>query len=266
VCSCFQHGKEGGKVMAKLGLQLYSIKEAAEKDFLGTLEQVAEMGYEGVQFAGFFNHTANEVKAKMDELGIKAAGAHVPIEDLQGDLDELLSYHNTIGNRLLICPWLADDMRTSADDYKHTAEVFNSVGERLSKEGFAFGYHNHAFEFDLHDGKSGFDILYENTDSQYVKMELDCFWATNAGYNPVEIIKKYADRCVSLHIKDLKLIEGNPISTELGTGTIDIARLIRTGNEHQVDWFVVEQEDFSGDPVKSAAQNAKALKVIIESI
>lgn len=252
--------------MGKLGLQLYSIKEAAGEDFLGTLEKVAGMGYEGVQFAGFFDHTAKEVKAKMDNVGIKAAGAHVPIEDLQGDLDELLGYHNTIGNRLLICPWLADNMRTTADDYKRTAELFNSVGERLSKEGFAFGYHNHAFEFDLFDGKSGFDILYENTDPQYVKMELDCFWATNAGYDPADIIKKYADRCVSLHIKDLKLVEGNPVSTELGMGAIDIAQLIKSGNEHQIDWFVVEQEDFTGDPVESAAQNANELKRIMESV
>lgn len=252
--------------MGKLGLQLYSIKEAAEKDFLGILEQVAKMGYEGVQFAGFFGHPAKEVKAKMDEVGLKAAGAHIAIEDLQGDLDELINYHNTIGNRLLICPWLAEDLRTTEDDYKRIAELFNSVGERLAKEGFVFGYHNHAFEFDLFDGKLGFDILYENTDPQFVKMELDCFWATAAGYDPVEIIEQYASRCVSLHIKDLKLVEGNPTSTELGTGKIDIAKLVKVGNEHKVDWFVVEQEDFIGDPVESAAQNAKALKKIIESV
>ncbi|MCZ2258494.1 sugar phosphate isomerase/epimerase family protein [Sporosarcina sp. G11-34] len=252
--------------MGKLGIQLYSIKEEAERDFLGVLDKISGMGYEGAQFAGFFGHTAQEVKAKMDEVGIKAAGAHVPIEDFQGGLDDLLSYHDIIDNRLLICPWLSEDMRTTADDYKRTAELFNKVGEKVAKEGFSFGYHNHAFEFDLFDGKSGFDILYENTDPEYVKMELDCFWAVHAGYEPAEIIKKYADRCISLHIKDLKLVEGNPVSTELGAGTIDIGQLIKAGNEHKVDWFVVEQEDFIGDPVESVAQNAKALKRIIESV
>ncbi|KAA0965556.1 sugar phosphate isomerase/epimerase [Sporosarcina sp. ANT_H38] len=248
--------------MGKLGLQLYSIKDAAEQDLLGVLEKVAGMGYEGAQFAGFFDHTAKDVKAKMDEVGIKAAGAHVQIEELQDDLDRLLSFHDGIDNRLLICPYLPEDMRTTEDDYKRTAELFNNVGEKVAKAGFSFGYHNHAFEFDLYNGKSGFDLLYENTNPQYVKMELDCFWAAHAGNSPVEIIEKYADRCVSLHIKDLKLVNGKPVSTEIGTGTLDIAQLIEAGKEHKVDWFVVEQEDFTGDPVESAAQNAKELKRI----
>lgn len=251
--------------MGKLGLQLYSIKEATAENFLGTLEKVAAMGYEGVQFAGFFDHSAEEVKAKMDELGLEAAGAHLPIEDLQGDIDELLAYHKTIGNNLLIVPWIGEDMRTTAEDYKRTAALFNTVGEKLAKEGFALGYHNHEFEFDVFDGKSGFEILYENTNPAFMKMELDCFWATHAGFDPLEIIEKNAERCVSLHIKDLKLVDDKPVSTELGTGTIDIASLVKSGKTHKVDWFIVEQEDFTGDPVDSAAVNAKALKTIIDA-
>lgn len=250
-------------MMGKLGLQLYSIKDAAEQDLLGVLGKVANMGYEGAQFAGFFGHAAKDVKAKMNEVGIKAAGAHVQIEEFQNELDSLLDYHDQIGNRLLICPYLPESMRSTEDDYKRTAELFSNVGEKVAKAGFSFGYHNHAFEFDLFNGKSGFDILYENTNPQHVKMELDCFWAAHAGYSPVDIIKKYADRCVSLHIKDLKLVNGKPVSTEIGTGTLDIAQLIEKGKKHKVDWFVVEQEDFAGDPVVSAAQNALELKGII---
>ncbi len=252
--------------MAKLGLQLYSIKEAARQDLLGVLEKVANMGYEGAQFAGFFDHTAKDVKARMDEVGIKAAGAHVQIIDLQDDLDALLNYHDRIDNRLLICPYLPENMRTTEDDYKRTAELFNNVGEKVAKAGFSFGYHNHAFEFDLFNGKSGFDLLFENTDPQYVKMELDCFWAAHAGHRPIDIITTYADRCVSLHIKDLKLVDGKPVSTEIGTGTLEIAQLIEAGRKHKVDWFVVEQENFTGDPVESAAQNAKELTRICEQV
>lgn len=250
--------------MGKLGLQLYSIKDAAKEDFLGVLEKVANMGYEGAQFAGFFDHMATEVKAKMDEVGIKAAGAHIQIEEVQDNLDALLSYHDTIDNRLLICPYLPENMRTTEDDYKRTAELFNNVGEKLAKAGFSFGYHNHAFEFDMFNGKSGFELLYENTDPLLVKMELDCFWAAHAGFSPVGIIEKYADRCVSLHIKDLKLMNGNPVSTEIGTGTLDIPQLIQAGKDGQVDWFIVEQEDFTGDPLVSAAKNAIELKRVIK--
>lgn len=249
--------------MTKLGLQMYSIKEAAEKDLLGTLEKVANMGYHGAQFAGFFNHSAKEVKNKMDQLGLQAAGAHVPIEELQTDLDGLLTYHETIGNRLLICPYLPENMRTTADDYKRTAEIFNRVGEKVAQSGFRFGYHNHAFEFESFDGKTGFDLLYENTDPQYVKMELDCFWAEHANNSPIDLIGKYADRIVSLHIKDLKMEQNQPISTEIGNGTIDNATLIDAGYKYKVDWLVVEQEDFTKDPLDSAIQNAKTMQSML---
>lgn len=249
--------------MGNIGLQLYSIKDAAKQDLLGVLEKTAKMGYQGVQFAGFFEQTAKDVKKKMDEVGLRAAGAHVSIELLQNALDEQLNYHDMIDNKLLICPSLPENMRTTADDYKRTAELFNHVGEKVSKEGFSFGYHNHAFEFEQFDGKTGFDILYENTDPNYVKMELDCFWAAYKGCSPIEIVKKYADRCVSLHIKDMKMDGDQPVSTEIGNGTLDIGELIQAGKENKVDWFVVEQEDFTGDPMDSAAQNATVLKEII---
>lgn len=245
--------------MDNLGLQLYSVKEAAEKDLLGVLEKVASMGYKGAQFAGFFSHSAKEVKQKMDEVGLKAAGAHVAINELQDNLEDVLAYHDAIDNKLLICPYLPEEMRTTADDYKRTAELFNQIGEKLTEAGFRFGYHNHAFEFDLFDGKTGFDLLYEHTDPQCVKMELDCFWAVHAGHTPEKIMKHYADRLVSLHLKDLVIENGEPISTEFGNGVINVHDLIKEGRKHDVDWYIVEQEHFKQDPLVSVKQNATYL-------
>ncbi|PAV31237.1 hypothetical protein CIL05_00855 [Virgibacillus profundi] len=249
--------------MGKLGLQLYSVKDAAEKDLLGTIRKVSEMGYEGAQFAGFFNHSAEDVKAEIDAAGIVPAGAHVGIDQLENNLDETIKFHQLIGNDLIICPYLPENMRSGSDEYYQTAAVLNKLGKQLKESGIAFGYHNHAFEFDSFDGKTGFDILYENTDPAYVKMELDCFWASNAGYDPLEIIEKYDNRCVSLHIKDMKVAGDKKVSTEIGTGTLDIGKLIESGKKHQVDWFVVEQEDFTKDPLVSAEENASELKKII---
>lgn len=245
--------------MDNLGLQLYSVKEAAEKDLLGVLEQVADMGYKGAQFAGFFSHSAKQVKQKMDEVGLKAAGAHVQIDEFQNELESLLTYHHEIDNRLLICPYLPESMRTTADDYKRTAELFNQIGKKVTDAGFLFGYHNHAFEFEMFAGKSGFDLLYENTDPEYVKMELDCFWAVQAGHTPEKIMERYADRLVSLHLKDLVIENGDPISTELGQGVISMKDLIQAGQKNQADWFIVEQENFTQDPLLSARQNAAYL-------
>lgn len=246
--------------MGNIGLQMYSIREASEKDLLGTLEKVAKMGYSGAQFAGFFDQDAEDVKAKMDEFGMTSAGAHVPIDQLENQLDETLKYHETIGNDLIIVPYLPEEMRTTADDYKRTAELFNTIGEKLHTRGFTLGYHNHDFEFDTFDGKTGFDILFENTDANHLKMELDCFWAAYTDNDPLDVIEKYADRCVSLHIKDMKAEGDQHISTELGTGTLPLADYMEKGRQVGAKWFIVEQEHFSKDPLESARENVEAIK------
>lgn len=249
--------------MNNVGLQLWSIREEVEKDLLGMLEKVAEMGYEGVQFAGFFDHAAEEVKAKMDEVGIKATGAHVQMEQLENHFEETLKYHATIGNKLIIIPVLPESMRTTEDDYKRTAERLNELGRKTNAAGFTLAYHNHDFEFDVFDGKTGYDILFENTDENHLKIELDCFWASYTDNDPLEIIEKYAGRVVSLHIKDMKNVDNTPISTELGTGILPLAKFIQKGKAHNVKQFIVEQEHFTGNPVENAAQNAKAISAIL---
>ncbi|HET7628118.1 MAG TPA: sugar phosphate isomerase/epimerase [Bacillales bacterium] len=251
--------------MGKIGLQLFSVWPAAEKDFLGTVKKTADIGYESIQFAGFFGTPAKDVKRLLDAEGVEPAGAHEPIERFQGDsLNDTFAYHETIGNRLLICPALPDEMRTNADAYKRTAETLNKIGERCREAGFVFGYHNHDFEFAELMGTTGFDLLYEETDPALVKMELDCFWASYAGRDPLELLDQYGDRCVSLHIKDIKTVDGRHVSTEVGNGELDIASLVREGKKHGVDWFTVEQEEFDNDPFDSLAVSAKQLKAIVE--
>ncbi|CDQ38459.1 sugar phosphate isomerase/epimerase family protein [Virgibacillus salexigens] len=249
--------------MGKVALQLYTVRELANENLLGLLERIAELGYQGVQFAGFHDHSAETVHKQLQALGLTPAGAHVPIELLQSQLDEVLRFHTKLDNSLLICPFLPESMRKSKDDYLRTADQFNEIGEKLTREGFAFGYHNHAFEFERFDETSGFELLFEHTDSSNVKMELDCYWAAYAGSDPDRLIQKYQDRCISLHVKDGKQEEGEMISTEIGNGTLDIPKLITSGKEHDVNWFIVEQEHFTGDPLISAKENVSALKQLI---
>jgi len=252
--------------MGNIGIQLYSIREEMAKDLLGMIDKVAEMGYSGAQFAGFFDHSAEDVKARMDQAGIKPAGAHVQIDQLRNQFDETLKYHETIGNKSIIVPFLPEDMRTTEDDFKRTAELFDEIGKKANVAGFSIGYHNHDFEFKTFNGKTGLDILFENTDPNHLKMELDCFWAAYSDHDPVEIIEKYGERVVSLHIKDLKLEDDKPVSTELGTGTLDLEAYMQAGNKNNAKWFIVEQEQFTKDPLVSAAENAKAIKKIYDQL
>ncbi|HET7615527.1 MAG TPA: sugar phosphate isomerase/epimerase [Bacillales bacterium] len=251
--------------MANIGLQLFSVWKEAEKNFLGTVKKVAGIGYESIQFAGFFGTPAEEVKTLMDQEGIRPAGAHVPIEQLQSDdLERTFQFHERIGNRLIVCPALPEEMRKSQEDYLRTAEVLNEIGEKCKNAGFTFGYHNHDFEFRRLGETTGFDLLYGNTDPALVKMELDCFWASFAGRDPLEVLKEHGERCISLHIKDIKTVGGKKISTEIGNGKLDIDSLVQAGKKYGVDWFTVEQEEFERDAFESLAISAKQLKKIVQ--
>lgn len=251
-------------VMGKVGLQLYSVREAAEANFLETVRRVASMGYEGIQFAGFFDTPAKELKQVLDEKGIRVAGSHTGLDALTGDkLLETIAYNHEIGNDLVICPYLPEEARRTKEDYERTAENLNKVGQTCKENGLTFAYHNHHFEFDIFDGITGFDLLFGNTDPNLVKVELDCYWATHACLDPLDIIKKYGNRIVSLHIKDMKVENGKKRSIEIGLGHLDIANLINVGNNYGIDWFVVEQEQFDGDPMESAKVNMDSLKRIL---
>ncbi|MFB5196850.1 sugar phosphate isomerase/epimerase family protein [Neobacillus sp. KR4-4] len=250
--------------MSKIGLQFFSVWKDAEKDFLGTFQKVAGLGYEGIQFAGFYNTPAKKVKRLLDEHEMAAAGAHVGIHQLlQPGLENIFDYHQTIGNNLIICPAIPKEMRETADDYKRTAELLNKIGEACKKAGFIFGYHNHDFEFEKFGDRTGHELLFGNTEPDLVKMELDCYWARFAEYDPIEIIRKYRDRVVSLHIKDMKIVNGKKAGTEVGKGIFDYASIIKAANEYGVVWFTVEQEEFEGDPYESLAENVDTLKHLL---
>lgn len=250
--------------MGNIGLQLYSVHKSIEEDLPATLEKVAKMGYSGVQFAGFSNYSAVEVREKLDQLDLESFGAHVQISSLENQLEKTLEYHEIIGNDLIIIPWIPENMRTTLDDYKRTAEYLNGIGEKLNANGFTLAYHNHDFEFKEFDGKTGFDIIFENTESEHLKIELDCFWASYTSNNPLNIIEKYGDRCISLHIKDMKKENDRHISTELGTGNLPLTEYIRKGNEEGVELFIVEQEHFHKDPLESAFENGLAIQKIVK--
>ena len=250
--------------MGKVGLQLFSVWRDAEKDFLGTFQKVIDLGYEGIQFAGFYNTPAESVKNLLVENKTLVAGAHVGLPQLSHDeLERTFEYHHTIQNELIICPALPKEMRLTSNDYKKSAEVLNQIGEACKRSGFIFAYHNHDFEFQTFADQTGLELLFDNTDPELVKMELDCYWASFAGHDPLELIRNYKNRVVSLHIKDMKIENGKKTGTEIGHGLLDIKSLVEVGNEFGIEWFTVEQEEFERDPYESLTININNLKKLL---
>lgn len=248
--------------MEKIGLQLYSINELTQKDFLGTLRKVGEIGYDGVEFAGYFNTPAKVLKKALEEYGLLPAGSHIGIEELRSNLDKAIDYSLEIGNNIIICPYLPEPMRNSTDAYKRTADLFNAIGERCRKQGITFGYHNHEYVFEKFDGEYGLDLLVKYTEPGLVDIQLDTFWAEYCGLRSVDFMRKYKERCSLLHIKDMKSSE-EKVNTEIGKGIMDFREIVELGKEYKVKWFTIEQEEFEIPLLESIRISLEYLRGII---
>ncbi|MFF2597332.1 sugar phosphate isomerase/epimerase family protein [Priestia megaterium] len=250
--------------MVKTALQLYSLKEEAEKDFLGTVEKVAEMGYEGIEFAGFYNVSAIDLKKTMDKKHIKAAGSHTMFHLLQGEeINNVFRYNELLNNKYIICPSIPEELRRGEDDYKKIADLLNKIGSECRKNGFVFGYHNHDFEFEKLGNTTGLELLLNYTDPSLVNFELDCYWATFAEQNPVDLIEKYRDRVMSLHLKDISIEHGIKTSVEIGKGMLNLNDLVSVGHKYGLEWFIIEQEQFTRDTFESCLASLSFLNGVM---
>jgi sugar phosphate isomerase/epimerase len=247
-----------------IALQFYSVRDESSKDFIGTLEKVAEIGYEGIEFAGFGDLKASELKGHLDRLGLKAVGSHTPRELLQNNLDEVIEYHLEIGSKYIACPYFKADTR---DGYLEVAKFFNKVGEECRKKGLVFCYHNHDFELTKFDGTYALDLLYENTDPENMQAEIDTYWVNFAGIDEAEYVLKYAGRCPLVHIKDRKARNSDRHAfTEVGTGIIDIKRLVLASEKAGAEWLIVEQDKSEMPSLKSVEISFNNLKKIVAGI
>lgn len=258
-----------------LGLQLYSVREFLPKDYQGTLNLLGAMGYREVEAAGFYNHTAADVKQAMTQAGLRCVSAHYSLQALQ-PLDDVVKFGQELGLEYIICAsplvrdpaqakglsWVAGLEGMSADDWKWNADQLNRIGERVRSEGMKFGYHNHYIEFHAHDGFLPYDLLLQQTDPKLVAMEMDCGWVVIGGHKPEDYLTRYPERYVMLHIKEFKL-EGwkpgmEPVSTEMGRGSIDYASIFAAAKRARIEHVFVEQEAFPDMPAMDALKTDAA--------
>ncbi len=165
-----------------VALQLYSVRDESAKDFVGTLAKVAEIGYEGVEFAGYGGLSSGELKGHMERLKLFPVGSHVSLELLEKDLKGVIAYCKEIGNPYVVCPWAPIK---DLESVKKFAALFNSYGEKLQASGLEFCYHNHDHEFAVVNGRYALDLLFEETDPSLVEIEFDTCWIYAAGADPV---------------------------------------------------------------------------------
>jgi sugar phosphate isomerase/epimerase len=259
-----------------LGLQLFSVRQQIAKDFEGTLAQVGSLGYREVEAAGFFQHSAADVKQAMQKANLRCVSSHVPFGDLQPNFDERLAFSKELGVEYLICsspgfktPPAAGatnrGRKMTLEDWRYNAEQFNLMGEKVAAAGLHFGYHNHTGEFASTEGVVPFMEMLRLTDPAKVTFELDCGWAIVGGIKPVDLLRDHPGRFSLLHVKDFKLGEGadphNPTVTELGMGSIDYRPIFQQAAKTQkIKHMFIEQEAFDMPYMESLKVDADYMR------
>jgi sugar phosphate isomerase/epimerase len=238
----------GGKF--PLGVQLYTVREQAEKDLGAVLAHISMIGYTEVEtYWNVYTHPAKKLRSMILDNGLTVPSGHFNYEGLETKLD----YAKELGVQWVICPMLPKEMWTSADGFKKAAAQFNVWGEQVQKLGMQFGFHNHNYEFQKFGNVTGFDVLTQNADPKLVCLEMDCYWITQAGQDPVAMLKKYGSRIQLLHLKDR--MAGFPTTqmlgpdaehiTEVGSGTINWKAVIDTAQQTGVKHYFVERDNGS---------------------
>jgi len=243
-----------------IGLQMYTLRNETAQDFLGTLRQVADIGYEGVEFAGYGGMDAQSLRAELDQLGLKALGSHVSIARMLEAADEEIEFNLTLGSKYLVVPWLPEEKYATEEALAATCAELEAIAARCADRGLVFGYHNHTFELERTIGsKRLLDAIFDAAPTAQV--ELDACWVHNAGIDPTEYIRKYSGRIPLVHFKDMARGEdGKAITVELGKGEVDLGAIARAAREAGSEWLIVEQDVCQNPPLESVASSMVWLK------
>lgn len=249
------------KASKKMGVQLYSFRDAMVKDAKGTLAKIAALGITEIESASsskghYYGLSPKEMQATCKSLGMKLVSGHIGLDD-QWEKTKQEAVES--GQEYLVCSSMPSHGQT-VDNYKKVADMFNKAGEECKALGIKFGYHNHNYEFEKDGDHVLYDVLLDNTESGLVHMEMDLGWVVASGNDPMDYFKRYPKRFPLWHLKDMNLEEKQ--STEFGKGGLDIAGILAHGKESGIKHIFIEQEEYTKDPFTSMAENMAYLKTI----
>ena len=250
----------------RIGLQLYSIRQAMEEDFFGSLAKVKAAGYDCVEFAGYGGYSAAKLKQELDKIGLEAYSTHVGSERLADHLEEEIAFSVELGLSWVICPGYP--IHEAADCGK-IAEILARAAKAFQPYGIRVGYHNHHREFVQFDGRYALDLIAQNAGNLPVAIELDVCWAQYANVDPLVYYRTLGSKAGPLHCKDINadyaVIAGSDINVEVGNGIIDFAALIDAARQQGTleHGLIVEQEAFTRDMFESIQISCENLRRLL---
>jgi len=227
-----------------IGVQLYSVRQACEKDLPATLEAIARMGYKGVEFAGYYGRSATQLRKLLDDNGLKCSGTHTAWDTLnERNFKATIEFNKTIGNKFLIVPSLPGGREASAEACKETGKMFTALAEKAKADGMRVGYHAHGGDFKKFDGETAWDIIFSNS-SPDVVMQLDLGNSMDGGGDPYAILKKFPGRATTIHLKP-----HGKAGAVLGEDDVRWDEVWKLCEEPgKTEWYIVEYEE---DPAKT---------------
>lgn len=246
-----------------VAVQVYSVRNEAEKDLKKTLKRIKAMGYDGVEFAGLYGHSGAEVKEMCQEIGLVPVSAHVPFVDMLKDPYGVLSTYAEIGCKYVAVPYLNPEHRPGQPNFPFVVDFISVIGKAAKELGMQLLYHNHDFEFIKLDGKYALDVLYETVPVDLLKTELDVCWVNVGGEDPSAYVRKYTGRAPVVHLKDFygeksedmyELIgienqapkrPGNFEFRPIGSGLQNFPEILKASEDAGAEWVIVEQDKSS---------------------
>jgi len=238
----------------RIGIQLYTVRNHMASDLNNTLQRIAAIGYKEVEFAGYFDHSPEEIRNILSIEGLASPSTHVPLKFIQSSPSQIIDVALTVGHKYIVMPWIMPHQR-SLNKYKEYIELFNKFGEQCQGAGLKFAYHNHDFEFEVIEGVRPMDLLLEGTDKNLVSFELDLYWIIKAGEDPLRYIKKYPNRFPLWHIKDMA---SDGSMRDVGEGIINFEEIFKLRKLSGLEHYYVEHDN-PPDSLMTASRSFDAL-------
>jgi len=239
-----------------IGLQLYSVREQCAKDLPPVLEAVGKMGYNGVEFAGYYGREAKALRKLLDDNGLVCCGTHTALNTVTGDaLKATIEFNQILGNRFLIVPSMPRERMASREALLETAKMFNELADKVRAEKMRIGYHAHGGDFSKIEGETAWDIFFGQCKPQVV-MQLDTGNCMDGGGDPVAALKKFPGRATTIHLKE----HGGAADAVIGEGDVKWKEIFELCEAGGTRWYIVEHERKSADPVAEVKRCLEGLR------
>ncbi len=245
-----------------IAYQLYSARQEAAKDLRAVLTTVQQQGDDGVEFAGFYGHSVEDIKQMLADIGLQAASSHVPLKDMQEDPEGIIAYHNAIGIKFIALPYVQEVNRPGQPGFAALFPLIYQFGQQCKEAGIQLLYHNHDFEFERVSGAYGLDFMYDAVPADLLMTEIDTCWVKYAGVDPVHYLAKYKGRAPVVHLKDFVGYKGDTPPYQLigmddkpeaketafsfkpyGYGIQDVDAVTKAAIDAGAQWLVIEQDE-----------------------